>query len=91
MRWFALFLAVTLAGCVSPVVVDHRAGTDFGSYRTYAIDPPEQDEKALSLDGQRVQAARVEAVLDSAASCREQERNGRHGGSGRRNSHRRPL
>ncbi|MBM1142357.1 DUF4136 domain-containing protein [Alcanivorax sp. MM125-6] len=57
MRWFALFLAVTLAGCVSPVVVDHRTGTDFDSYRTYAIDPPEQDEKALSLDGQRVQEA----------------------------------
>ncbi|MCH2556400.1 MAG: DUF4136 domain-containing protein [Alcanivorax sp.] len=57
MRWFALFLAVTLAGCVSPVVVDHRGGTDFAEYRSYAIDPPADDEEVLSLDGQRVQQA----------------------------------
>lgn len=57
MRWFTLFLALTLAGCVSPVVVDHRAGTDFSAYHSYAIDPPEQDESALSLDGQRTQEA----------------------------------
>ena len=58
MRWIALFLAVTLAGCVSPVVVDHRAGTDFADYRSYAIDPPPDDQEVLSLDGQRVQKFR---------------------------------
>ena len=48
-------LALLLGGCVSPVVIDHRAGTDFTQYRSYAIEAPDADQQALSLNGQRVQ------------------------------------
>ncbi len=57
MRWLALTMAFVLAGCVSPVVVDHRSGTDFTAYQSYAIEPPNDDREVLSLDGQRVEAA----------------------------------
>lgn len=57
MRGLGLLLALTLAGCVSPVVIDHRNGTDFADFHTYALDPPAHDRQALSLDGQRVQQA----------------------------------
>ena len=50
-------LALLLGGCVSPVVIDHRAGTDFNQYRSYAIEAPDADQEALSLNGQRVQEA----------------------------------
>lgn len=50
-------LALLLGGCVSPVVIDHRAGTDFSQYRSYAIEAPDADQEALSLNGQRVQEA----------------------------------
>lgn len=50
-------LALFLGGCVSPVVVDHRAGTDFSQYRSYAIEPADADQEVISLDGQRVQEA----------------------------------
>lgn len=57
MRSLTLILALLIAGCVSPVVVDHRNDTDYSHYQTYAIDPPSGDNEMLSLDGQRVQQA----------------------------------
>lgn len=57
LRGMSLLLALALAGCVSPVVIDHRNGTDFNRFQTYALDPPASDRQALSLDGQRVEKA----------------------------------
>jgi hypothetical protein len=64
MRPMALTLILLLAGCVSPVVIDHRNGTDYNQYRTYAIDPPASDGEMISLDGQRVREAVREALAN---------------------------
>lgn len=66
-------LALLLGGCVSPVVVDHRAGTDFTQYRSYAIEAPDADQQALSLNGQRVQEAVHRELADGPLSRAGQE------------------
>lgn len=65
MRWLALTLAFVLAGCVSPVVVDHRSGTDFTAYQSYAIDPSNHGRETLSLDEQRVEEALRRVLADT--------------------------
>jgi len=64
MRWLALTFAFVLAGCVSPVVVDHRSGTDFTAYQSYTIVAPGNDRESLSLDSQRVEQALTRVLAD---------------------------
>ncbi|WP_157933755.1 DUF4136 domain-containing protein [Alloalcanivorax mobilis] len=73
MRAFALMLVLLMSGCVSPVVVDHRAGTDYSRYQTYAIDPPSGDSEMLSLDGQRVQQAVKETLANGPLKAADKD------------------